>query len=192
MSTSLRIEDYYISPDDYLAAERVSDTRHEYVAGKIYAMAGASVWHERICANITGELRAQLRGKRCEAFGSNIRVRIENPGMAEFYYYPDAMVECSGLPNGTHYAEEPVVIFEVLSPETERIDLGEKLAHYRSLPSVRVYAVVNQHNPAVTIYRRRGETWEMEFLGRTDGTLELPEIGCRLPMAAIYDRMGFS
>jgi Uma2 family endonuclease len=125
-------------------------------------------------------------------FSSNVRVRIALPGTSEFYYYPDAMVECSGLPNGAKYAEAPVVIFEVLSPETERVDMGEKLGHYRSLPSLNAYVVVNQYNPAVTVYRREAGSWNMEFFGRLDATLELPEIGCRLALAAIYDRTGFS
>jgi len=192
MSTTLQKADYYTTPEEYLAAERVSDAKHEYVAGRVYAMAGASIGHERICANIVRALGNQLSGKRCEVFASNIRVHIRLPGISEFYYYPDAMVECSGLPNGANYAEHPVVIFEVLSPETERVDMGEKLAHYRSIPSLRVYVIVNQYNPAVTIYRRHDDQWEMEFLGRFDAMLDLPEIDCQLPLSAIYDRTGYS
>ena len=153
-------------------------------------MAGTSAAHERIGSNITAALNNQLRGRRCEVFGSNLRVRIRQPGAAEFYYYPDALVDCSTLPNRAIYAEEPVVIFEVISPESERIDSGEKLGYYRTLPSLRVYVLINQFNPAITIYRREGEEWQTEFLGRVDATLELPEIECRLPLAAVYERVG--
>jgi Uma2 family endonuclease len=189
MTTALRREDYFVTPEQYLASERLSETKHEYVAGKIYAMAGASVAHERIGMNITRELGNQLRGRRCEVFSSNLRVRIQQPGAAEFYYYPDAIVDCSALPNGAIYAEEPAVIFEVISPESERIDSGEKLGYYRTLPSLRVYVLINQFNPAITIYRRTGEEWQTEFLGRLDAVLELPEIECQLPLSAVYERV---
>jgi Uma2 family endonuclease len=192
MSIALRLEDYYTTPEAYLVAERISATKHEYVAGKVCAMAGAFAGHERITSNIVGELRAQLSGKCCEVFSSNMRVRIHQPGEPESYYYPDAVVDCSRLANTAIYAEEPTVIFEELSPETERVDVGEKLSNYRSLPSLRVYILVNQFNPAVTIYRRVDAAWQIEFLGRMDAILELPEIQCSLPLAAMYERMSFS
>ncbi len=125
-------------------------------------------------------------------FSSNMRVRIRQPGEPGCYYYPDAVVDCSGLPNTAIYSEEPAVIFEVISAETERIDVGEKQTHYRTLPSLRVYVLVNQFNPAVTIYQRVGAGWQIEFLGRMDLVLELPEIECRLPLATMYERMGFA
>jgi Uma2 family endonuclease len=134
-------------------------------------------------------LRDQLRGKRCEAFSSNMRVHIRRPGRAEFFYYPDALVDCSGLPAGAIHAEEPVVIFEVQSAGTERVDLGEKLANYRTLPSLRVYVLLSQTEAAVTTHRRTGEEWQMEFLGSIEATLELPEIDCRLPLTEIYARV---
>lgn len=189
MNTALRLDDYYITPEQYLAAERFSDVRHEYVAGKVYAMAGNVAAHDRISINVLRHLGNQLRGKRCEVFTSNMRVRIRQLGRAEFYYYPDALVDCSRLPDDAIHAEAPVVIFEVLSAATERVDVGEKLLHYRSLPSLRVYVLIDQINPAVTLYRRVGEEWEMEFLGTIEATLELPEIECRLPLSEIYERV---
>ena len=189
MSAALQSEDYYVSPEQYLAAEQLRETRHEYVAGKGYAMAGTTAQHERIANNILRELGNQLRGRRCEAFGSNLRVRIRLPGRAEFYYYPDALVDCSRLPAKAIYAEAPAVIFEVMSADTERVDVGEKLSNYRTLPSLRVYVLVNQNNPAVTIYRRVEDEWRMEFLGTIDATLDMPEVDCRLPLAEIYERV---
>jgi Uma2 family endonuclease len=187
--TALRQDDYYFTPEQYLVAERLSDVKHEYVAGKVYAMAGTSAAHDRIANNIIAEMRNRLRGKRCEVFSSNLRVRIRLPGRAEFYYYPDALVDCSRLPNHAIYAESPTVIFEVMSAETERVDQGEKLANYRTLPSLRVYVLLNQNNPAVTVYRLTGGEWQMEFYGSIDCVLELPEIESRLALAEIYDRV---
>src|SRR6478735_9579138 len=92
--TVLRKEDIYLTPEEYLAGERVSQTKHEYLAGMVYAMAGASAAHNRIARNILVELTVQLRGKRCEPFGSDMRLRIRNR-RATFYYYPDVAVDCS-------------------------------------------------------------------------------------------------
>ena len=187
--TALLKDDYYISPEQYLEAERYREVKHEYVAGKVYAMAGASAAHERIAVNINRELGNQLRGKRCEVFSSNLRVRIRQPGRAEFYYYPDALVDCSRVPNSAIYAEAPTVIFEVLSADTERVDQGEKLANYRTLPSLRVYVIVSQIDAAVTVCRVADAEWRMEFYGSLDAVVELPEIECRLPLADIFERV---
>lgn len=187
--TALVKDDYYISPEQYLEAERHREVKHEYVAGKVYAMAGASAVHDRIGNNVIRYLGTLLRGKRCEVFSSNLRVRIRQPGRAEFYYYPDALVDCSRVPNSAIYAEAPTVIFEVLSADTERVDQGEKLANYRPLPSLRVYVIVSQTEPAVTVYRLADAEWAMEFYGSLDAVVELPELECRLALSEIYERV---
>jgi Uma2 family endonuclease len=190
MSSALKQEDLYATPDQYLAGERVSQTKHEYLAGMIYAMAGASREHNQVARNILAELTVQLRGKPCEPFGSDMRLRIQRAG-STFYYYPDVTVDCSGL--SRQEIEEPTVIFEILSPDTERADRGDKLVNYQSLPSMRVYVLVDQYRAAVTVYRRmHTEAWEMEFLGDLNATLELPEIGCSLPLRSVYDRLPFA
>jgi len=187
MTTALRKEDIYATPEEYLCGERVSQTKHEYLAGVIYAMAGASREHNLVARNVLTELTLQLRGKRCEPFGSDMRMRIRKPSHT-VYYYPDVTVDCSG--RNVQEIEEPSVIFEVLSPDTERADRGDKLVNYQSLPSMCAYVLVDQYKAAVTVFRRTdGEAWEMEFLGDMDATLELPEIGCTLPLRAIYERL---
>ncbi len=188
MGNALRAE-YYTTTEDYLAGERVSQAKHEYLAGVIYAMAGTSIGHDRIAGNIYGELRQQLRGRRCEALSSDVKVRIRKDA-ADFFYYPDATVDCSGAGNASHFANEPRVIFEVMSPDTERIDRGEKLRNYQAIPSLDVYAMVDQFHVAVTIYRRTAEGWVMEFLTEKSDVLALPSIECSLPLASIYERTG--
>lgn len=186
MSTALRQDDYYITPEQYLAAERLSDVKHEYIAGRVFAMAGASRRHNAIGVNILRELSNQLRGKKCQPFGSDMRLRIRT-NSASFYYYPDVTVDCSG--SEENEVDEPAVIFEVLSHATERVDNGEKLYHYRSIQSLQVYVQVDQISAAVTVYRRMGPDWGIQFLGKMDAVLDLPEIECRLPLAAIYERV---
>jgi len=191
METALRSEEY-ITPEEYLAAELVSEERHEYLAGVVYAMAGASLGHNRIVGNIAGELRSQLRGKPCEAFATDVKVRIRRQ-TAEFFYYPDVMVDCTSGADTEYYAEQPRVIFEVMSPGTARTDREEKLPNYQTLASLDAYVLVDQARVAVTLYRRTDSGWERELL--TDlatGAIALPTIGCELPLAAVYERTGLN
>ena len=185
--TTLERPGYLKTPEEYLAAERVAEQKHEYLAGTIFAMAGTTWDHERIATNVCGELRAQLRGKPCEVAGSNIKVRIREAA-AQFFYYPDVTVDCGRAAGASLFAEEPRVIFEVLSPETERIDRVEKLYNYQALPSLQVYVLVDQLRLAVTVYRRRNGDWEVELFTNKNESLQLPEIECSLPLSAIYER----
>lgn len=188
MSDALRTDSYYLTPEEYLAGEIVSQTKHEYLAGVVYAMAGASIDHNIIAGNILRELGNQLQGKRCTPLAMDVRLRIRS-GPATFYYYPDVMVDCRSTDK--MFVEEPSVIFEVLSPDTERTDRAEKLRNYQGIPSVNLYGLVDQFHVAVTFYRRIGEGWEMVFLTERTDVIEMPDIGCSLSLAAIYDRMRF-
>ena len=188
MGNALR-NDNYISPEEYLEGEELSTEKHEYLDGVVYMMAGTSAGHERIALNIGMELRTQLRGKPCETFSSETRVRIR-PERGEFYYYPDVTVDCSRRPNDSQYAEKPRVIFEVLSPATERVDRVEKLQNYQRLESLEAYVIVEQFRVAVTIYTRTNKGWESQVLSDKDAVLTLDCIQCELPLAAIYERTG--
>ena len=185
--TTLEHPGYLKTAEEYLAAERVAEQKHEYLAGSVYAMAGTTWDHERIAMNISGELRAQLRGKPCEVAASNIKVRIRKDA-AQFFYYPDVTVDCGSAAGDSLFAEEPRVIFEILSPETERIDRVEKLYNYQTLPSLLVYVLVDQLRLAVTAYCRTNDDWTVELLARKEDILKPPEIECSLAMTAIYER----
>lgn len=186
--TALRVEQVYVTPEEYLAAEELSETKHEFVDGVVYAMAGASRQHIEITGNLLHALRTLLEGKPCRAYGADARVKIWRD-RSTYFYYPDGVVDCSGSTEGDF--EEPTVIFEVLSPSTERNDRGDKKTNYQSIPSMRVYVLVDQSKSAVTIFRRgpSDDSWAMEFVGDLAASVELPEIGCSLPMAAIYERV---
>jgi len=132
-----------ISVEQYLANERASPVKHEYVGGVVHAMAGANTLHNRIVTRIMGALFSRLRGAPCEPFGSDMKVRVVL-ATHERFYYPDAFVVCDRNPDESAYQDNPVIIFEVLSKKTQRIDKGEKKDAYLSMPSLKMYALVEQ------------------------------------------------
>ena len=187
------LANYYITPEEYLADELRRDQRHEYVDGVMYpvggvtGMAGASHAHTRITGNINASLLHQLRGHRCEPFSTDTKVGIRQ-GEAQFYYYPDVVVDCGGGPDDAYFATEPRVIFEVLSRETERVDRLEKRDHYQTLSSLDASVLGDQSQRVVRFYRRQADGWTAELLTGAEEVLTLPTVGCSLPLTTIYER----
>ena len=148
--------DTYVSPEDYLAAEKVSPIKHEYRQGEIYAMAGTSKAHAIISLNAAILLRNHLRGSGCIPYVADIKVRIE---AANCYYYPDVAVTCDERDRNT--AEDfiiyPCLIVEVLSPTTAAFDRGDKFADYRTSESLQEYVLINQERVSVECFRRNAE-----------------------------------
>ena len=176
-----------ISPDEYLEGERSAEVRHEYVDGRVYAMASASDDHNRIAGNIFAELRENLRGHRCEPFINDMKVKIP-PAFADVYYYPDVLVACDPTDNARYFRERPTVIIEVLSPETERTDRREKAIAYRQIPTVEAYVLVEQERMAATILRRTEPGWQSDVIEGRGSILKLPGIGVEIPLERIYER----
>jgi len=176
-----------ISPDEYLEGERSADVRHEYVDGRAYAMAGASDDHNRITRNILTALDNALRGKLCEPFATDMKVKIP-PAFAEAFYYPDVLVACDPTDSAKYYRERPSLIFEVLSPETERTDRREKAIAYRQIPTIEAYVLIEQDHVAVTVLRRAEPGWQSELLEGSDARLKLPGIGLEIRLDRIYER----
>jgi Uma2 family endonuclease len=188
MAGALAQSQHLISVEEYLEGEKVSEVRHEYVDGYVYAMAGGSDDHNRIAVNITSELREALRGKRCEPFGSDMKVKI--PG-SNVFYYPDAFVVCDPTDNAKYFRERPTVIFEVLSPDTERTDQREKRFAYTLIPTLKVYVMVSQQSHEVTVLRRgRGGSWTVTVVSGAKEELSLPEIKIEVPLGRLYERTG--
>jgi Uma2 family endonuclease len=186
MASAVAQSQHPISVEDYLEGERFSEVRHEFVAGRVYAMAGASVDHNRITLNLLAELRERLRGKRCEPFGSDMKLKM--PG-SEAFYYPDALVTCDPADDAKYFREKPVIVFEVLSQETERTDQREKRFAYSLIPSLKVYVLISQEKREISVLRRgRTEQWVSESVTGRDALLELPEIKVEIPLVRIYER----
>jgi Uma2 family endonuclease len=180
-----------ISVEEYLTGEEISSVKHEYRGGYVYAMTGAKSLHNEIATNITITVGARLRGKRCRPYNSDMKVRVPPPPYERFFY-PDASVTCNPVKPDAAYLSDPVVLFEVLSKGTRRIDEGEKLDGYLTIPSLRIYALVEQESALVTVFRRQGDKFEREVHDGMSATIQLPEIDTELPLAEIYDRIQFA
>jgi Uma2 family endonuclease len=189
MSTAKKLN--LISAEDYLAAELSSPIKHEYLGGVVYAMAGARNAHNLIAGNVHGALYFRLRGKRCRAFTSDAKIRIHLPAHVRFYY-PDASVTCRPNRLNDSFQDEPAVIVEVLSRETRRIDEGEKQYANLTIPSLKVYMLVEQDAPAVTLFRRTDSGFVREVYQGLDAIISLHEIGVDLPLAEIYETVEFT
>ncbi len=181
----------FVSVEDYLAGEESSAVKHEYREGVVYAMAGARVDHNRVAGNAFGNLFLSLRGKRCQPFNSDMMLRILLISGTRFYY-PDLSVICDSAAGDQAYQESPVVILEVTSRATRRIDLGEKKDAYLAIPSLAVYLVAEPGEAAVQAYRRTpdGDFRREVYLG-LDAAVPLPEIGCALALADLYEGVDF-
>jgi len=178
-----------ISVEDYLSGEETSGVKHEYVGGVVHAMAGAKNRHNTIALNCSGFLLAKLRGKSCQPFNSDTKVRIVFSDHVRFYY-PDAMVVCQSNPDEDHFQDQPVVVVEVLSESTRRTDLGEKRDAYLSLPSLKVLLLVESESRGVVVYRRKKEGG-FSIEQYVEGVIPLPEVGAQLALDELYERVRF-
>ena len=158
--------------EDYLTGETVSAVRHEYSAGQVYAMSGATRAHNRIAGNLFAALRAHYRGAGCQVFIETVKLRIRWQG-EDYFYYPDVMVTCDTTDNASElYCERPCLLIEVLSASTARIDREEKLRAYTALPDLQTYLLVAQDAPRVSLYRR-GNDWRAENFAQLTDAVEL-------------------
>lgn len=180
-----------VSVEEYLAGEELAEKKHEYLGGAVHAMAGAGNRHNDIAGNAFAFLHGKLRGKPCQPFNSDTKVRIEYPDHVRFYY-PDAMVVCQKNPDSDHFQNLPVVVIEVLSESTRRTDLGEKRDAYLTIPSLKVLLLVEADSPQVILYRRKPEGgFSSELHEGLDAVIPLPEIEAELALAEIYERVEF-
>lgn len=179
-----------ISIEEYLAGEDSSDIRHEFIGGAIHAMAGGTREHSAITANAIVSLGSQLRGKACRPFTSDLKIRIDCPDHVRFYY-PDASVVCTPSSGDRRYERNPVVILEVLSESTRRIDQAEKRDGYFYLPSLQVLILADSERMHVLVYRRRSDGgFTSEEYGDRKEVIALPEIEAVLPLEELYEGIG--
>ena len=175
----------FISVDDYLRGETDGTVRHDYIGGRIHAMAGTSVRHNLICVNLLTAFHAHLRGRPCKAFMADVKVRLA-VNREDIFYYPDVMVACENIGLTEHYLRDPKLIVEVLSPSTENIDRREKLLNYPLIPTLAEYIFVSQETREITLHRRE-EHWRPVVLSEATAPVEFRALKLTLPLAQIYE-----
>ena len=182
--------DEVFTAEEYLAFELENQRRHEFVGGRIYAMAGTTVVHADICGNIYAAFHAQLRGKPCRPYTTEIKLKVRALS-DENYYYPDVMVACDPADNAELWRERPSVVFEVISPSSSRTDF-DKFFVYQHIPTLQLYSVVEQSCALVTLFARTAEGWRRSTVTDLAAQLPLDSIGCQLSLAQIYEGIDFA
>ncbi len=187
--------------DQYLAFERTAETRHEYLDGEIYAMAGESGPHADISANLVATLVVQLKGSPCRARTKDTKVRsgpILRSGQSTrgLFSYPDVVVVCGEPEYHDAYKDvilNPTAIIEVLSPTTEAYDRGEKFTRYQEWnPTLTDYLLVSQDRPQVEHFSRQADGgWSYRRHTGLDAEVAIPAIRSTLKLADVYDRVKF-
>jgi Uma2 family endonuclease len=180
--------DPFVTYAEYLAFERDSETKHEYVAGRVVAMAGGTPEHARLASRVARLIGNALEGRACETFSSDLRVRIEATNRST---YPDLTIVCGGIetsPIDPDAVVNPTVLVEVLSPSTETTDRLEKWAHYRRIPSLEAYVLVSHRERRIEAYRRDGRRWIFEEAGPGE-SLRVGGVEVDLAVDEVYDSM---
>ncbi len=172
----------WLSVEAYLQGELSSEIKHEYIDGAVYAMAGTSKNHQRITANVSGEFWTPLKNTPCEAFSSAIKVKVGTK-----FFYPDVMVVCNEDGKNAYYTETPVIIIEVLSKSTRRMDETAKKFAYQSLATLKEYVLIEQDFVDVEVCRR-SENWVSRHYFMGD-SVTFESVGVTLSVADIYDRV---
>jgi len=181
--TALRKPDL-VGLEDYLATEADAPVKSEFLAGEVYAMAGCTAVHNQLAGALYAAFLAHLKGKPCRTFISDMKVKLRYDE-EDTVYYPDVMVDCSGLVPDAVLATDPTVVVEVLSQSTERTDRREKWFLYRNIPALQEYVLIDQSRPEVTVFRRSAH-WSAEVLDSPDADVDIQSIGFRCTVGDIY------
>jgi Uma2 family endonuclease len=171
---------------EYAALERSSNVKHEFLEGVIYAMAGDSPEHAAISMNVGTLLSLAVRGKGCQVYSSDLRIRVLDTGLET---YPDVSVVCGAAerhPADDHAVTNPIVLVEVLSPSTDAYDRREKLRHYKTIASLREVMLVDHRERLVEVHRREDDgSWTRHEAG-AGGAVRVASLGCELAVDEVY------
>jgi Uma2 family endonuclease len=180
-----------ISPEEYLRLEKAADTKSEYIDGQIYAMAGASMEHNRLSTDTIVVLTLLLRPHGCGVYGSDLRIRVEG---RRGIFYPDLSVVCGDesvdLDDCLH---NPVMLIEVLSHSTENYDRVKKWLLYQQISSLKIYMLISQDKLLIEIFERTDENsdWIYRSYSQRDDLIALDTLKIEVPVAEIYRRIAF-
>jgi Uma2 family endonuclease len=174
-----------VSVEEYLALEQQSKTRHEYVDGRMLAMAGEKRRHNILGQNFILLIGRITRQKGCEMAIENIKIR----STATRFRYPDIVVSCQPG-DDAYWLANPCFIAEILSGSTARSDTVVKLEEYKNIPSLDRYAIVEQSQPLVLLYKRIAGHWEVETLNLGD-EFDIPCLGVSVSLSDLYEGVVF-
>ena len=179
-----------LTPQEYLLSEQVSEIRHEYVDGEVYAMAGGSDAHARISLNIAALLKNKLRGSGCSIYLGEMKAQIDD----NKYFYPDVMVTCHPADLKNNYAKQhPKLIIEVLSASTEGYDRGKKFEYYRQLASLEEYVLIAQSEYHVDIFRKNArQRWELFSFAGQQALVDFVSLDYSIAMNELYEAVDFT
>ena len=177
-----------ISVEDYLQGELLSEVKHEYINGEVYAMVGVKRAHDTVATNLIAHLHAHLRGTPCRVHSGEMKVRVQT-AVDDCFFYPDLHVTCSVSDTADHFNSQPKLIVKVLSDATERYDRAEKFHHYRKLASLEEYILIAQDLIRVECYRRDA-LWDLQLYQQGKPVL-FKSIDLELPIAEIYEGIRF-
>jgi Uma2 family endonuclease len=170
---------------NYLAGELESETRHEYLGGVVYAMAGSSAEHNLIIGNLLASLRSALRGGPCRIYAIDVKVRLRVAN-EDIFYYPDLLVTCDPRDTEPYFKSYPKLVIEVLSPSTERTDRREKLINYTQFETLDEYVLIAPDRVEATVFCR-AKNWQPEILGHPEESLKLAAINLSVPLRTVYE-----
>jgi Uma2 family endonuclease len=180
----------FLTPEKYLEIERAADRKSEFYEGEMFAMAGAKRAHNLLVTNAVRELSLQFRGRPCEVYPSDMRVRVRPAGP---YNYPDVIAVC-GEPRFLDDREDtllnPGLLVEVLSPSTEAYDRGRKFEQYKAIESLREYLLVASDRVHADLYTRQPDgRWILTSADSLEDSLMLESVGAQLGMADLYEKV---
>lgn len=180
----------YISANEFLQAERSAKEKHELHQGHIVAMAGASLAHNEIVANLIGNIKSHLKGNPCRIYPSDLRVAVPT---TESFTYPDASIVC-GKPEmlDTQFdtLTNPSVIIEVMNPSTEQYDRGSKFFCYRQIASLKEYILISSSAKFVQIaFKQEDGSWKFEDIAASDALVRIQTINHKISMEEIYENV---
>lgn len=172
---------------EFLAWEARQEGRHEFVAGRIVAMTGGTRRHNKTALNVGAHLTQLLKGQKCQAYGSDMKVLIPNGNSR----YPDVTVDCGPMKGDDIAATEPTVVVEVLSKSTAFLDQTDKLDDYQSIPSMRHILHLSQEKFEGELWSRDEGGWRRVKLAGLEAVVDLAAIGVRFPLSFAYEGVTF-
>ena len=175
----------YLTEDEYLEGEQFADVKHEYIDGRVYAMAGATSVHNLICLNMAGITKDSSKSKSCKTYVADVKIKVGTK-----YFYPDVMVDCSGeMHNKSLFSEKPSLIIEVLSDSTRKFDETTKFNAYKNIESLQEYVLIEQDFMKIQVHRRSDNWHSQAYYSGEEVRFE--SLGLALPIETLYDSIEF-